>query len=428
VKKRLEKVLIITVGLIVYSGFAFASIPKQGGDYTIITDGICLGGNPSTYGGNYDLLCSVAQPGGIGIFMGGSFILNSGYISQLNISGPILPHNPPHINSISPAWGANTGTRDVIISGENLLEVASVKIVRAGFPDIVSSNVAIIQPDMISCSFDLTNQAYGLWDIMATNTDGQFHKVSEGFSICLPLVYDELGGVAVGSDRKTQIEVSPHTFGEDVYIVINLEPTSNGIKRANQHSNMVRIKDNTTEFRPYSVLSKAIGGDLGKEVTITLSYKDIDGDGIVDDTSPLINERNLKIGELIDGRWEEIEDSVVDLENDTVSAKVNSLSVYVLIGGSRLGASLKESHPYPVPFRAHRHEKIIFTQLPGKVEIKIYDIAGDLVTTLRENDMDGEFGWDVTDDNGNKVCSGVYIYIMSDKDGEKKAGRLVVIR
>lgn len=435
-KKRLETIVIMMVGLILYKGFALASIPKQGGLYEIITDGVCLGGIPGTSGGNYNLIYAIAQPEGVGTFTGGGFILYTGYISQLDISGPVeppvIPQNLPHITSISPQYGINTERVRVHIKGENFSEGADVKLVRARFSDIDGYGVEVTLPDSIRCIFDLSNQAYGLWDVVVRNNNGQSGTMPGGFSICLPLIYDTLGGSATGSDNKTKIEVSPNTFGEDVYMVIDSNYTSNEITIANQLDdldiNTVRINNGIIKFMPYSVLSVEITGNLGKEATITLPYNDMNGNGIVYNTHPLIKERHLKIGELAGGRWRAIGDSVVYPDNDTVSGKVNQLSAYALLGISQLGANLSRAHPYPVPFRANRNKLIIFTGLPGNVEIKIYDIAGDLVTTLKEQDMDGEFEWNVTNDNGDKVCSGVYIYLMKDEQGKKKTGRLVIIR
>lgn len=421
--------IIIFVLLILSSSLALASKPKQGGVYTITTDGICPGGNPSTNGVNYDLIYSIPQPGGIGISAGDKTVLESGYISQLYISSPPIFLNSPEITNLSPAWGVNDGIVNIIISGKDLSATDSVKLVRQGFPDIVASKVVIIQSDIISCNFDIKNQAYGLWDVVTTNTIGQLGRLSKAFSICLPLIYDDSGGNAVGSDGRTRIDVSPHTFGTDVYVVIDSEPEYDGATQLdNSGSGMLQIADTITEIKVYNVFSELIEGYLSREVTVILPYKDMDLDGIVDDISPLINERNLRVGRLVDSKWKLIDHSYVDTEKDTVSAEVNHLSYFALLGSSRHGADIDEAHPYPVPFRSYRHDRIIFTLLPDRAEINIYDIAGDLVAKLKEDDTDGEFAWDVTDDDGHNVCSGVYIYVIKDRHGGKKKGRLVIIR
>ena len=363
------------------------------------------------------------------IALAGKTVLESGYIAQLDISSPPIFLNSFEIISLSPAWGVNNGTVDIIISGKDLSTTDSVKLVRQGFPDIVASKVAIIQSDMISCYFDIEDQDCGLWDVVATDNIGQSGRLSKAFSICMPLIYDDSGGNAVGSDGRTRIDISPHTFGTDVYVVIDSEPEYDiAAQLDNSSSSTLQVTDTITEIKVYNVFSELIEGYLSKEITITLPYKDMDLDGIVDDISPLINERNLSMGRLVDSRWELIDHSYVDTEKDIVSAEVNHLSYFALLGRNRRGADVSEAHPYPVPFRSYRHDKIIFTLLPDRAEINIYDIAGDLVTKLKEDDMDGEFAWDVTDDDGCNVSSGVYIYVIKDRHGGKKKGRLVIIR
>jgi len=56
-----------------------------------------------------------------------------------------------------------------------------------------------------------------------------------------------------------------------------------------------------------------------------------------------------------------------------------------------------------------------------------------MIKEINETDNDGVYVWDATSRSGDKVASGVYIYIISNCDSsgkliDKKIGRLVIIR
>jgi flagellar hook assembly protein FlgD len=83
---------------------------------------------------------------------------------------------------------------------------------------------------------------------------------------------------------------------------------------------------------------------------------------------------------------------------------------------------------YPNPFKPSKgHTEIRFERLTKNVTIRIYNIAGELVR-LEENIITGFFDWDVKNDSGEKVASGVYIYVITDDEGRIKKGKIAIIR
>jgi len=62
---------------------------------------------------------------------------------------------------------------------------------------------------------------------------------------------------------------------------------------------------------------------------------------------------------------------------------------------------------------------------PQAVEVKIYTLAGELIAegTLPTR---GEWIWNGRNQKGNKVASGIYLYIVTGPSGEK-LGKLIVI-
>jgi hypothetical protein len=81
---------------------------------------------------------------------------------------------------------------------------------------------------------------------------------------------------------------------------------------------------------------------------------------------------------------------------------------------------------YPNPWRQDRHSvPVTFTSLPVDATIKIFTVAGHAVKSLRSSG--GSTSWDLTNDAGEKVASGSYIYLIQSASS-KKSGQIVVIR
>lgn len=84
-------------------------------------------------------------------------------------------------------------------------------------------------------------------------------------------------------------------------------------------------------------------------------------------------------------------------------------------------------HAYPVPFRqSDGHSRITFTNLPENSKISIATTSGTIVYSI-SGIGPGDWGWDVRNDHGNKLTSGVYLYAVESNSGEYR-GKLMIIR
>jgi len=82
---------------------------------------------------------------------------------------------------------------------------------------------------------------------------------------------------------------------------------------------------------------------------------------------------------------------------------------------------------YPNPFRSARGDsQIIFDQLPAGSTVKIFTVSSRLVKTLSA--PAGIAPWDLTNDSGDKVASGIYLYLITDGQGNKTHGKFTIIR
>jgi hypothetical protein len=130
--------------------------------------------------------------------------------------------------------------------------------------------------------------------------------------------------------------------------------------------------------------------------------------------------------------------SSVDTAARTVSAPLAHFSSYALIAAEDLSAA--DAYAFPVPFRPHgpnsgsgagrtgREETgITFTELPAQGTIEVFNVRGERVWRSDIPNASGQLRWDVRNQSGQPVASGVYLYVIqSPKD--KKTGKLAIVR
>jgi hypothetical protein len=82
---------------------------------------------------------------------------------------------------------------------------------------------------------------------------------------------------------------------------------------------------------------------------------------------------------------------------------------------------------FPNPWRSDRHSvrRIIFDGLTANTTVKIFTVSGHWVRSLHGNNF---VNWDLTNDAGDTVASGIYTYLVTTDDGFKQTGSLVVIK
>jgi subtilisin family serine protease len=88
---------------------------------------------------------------------------------------------------------------------------------------------------------------------------------------------------------------------------------------------------------------------------------------------------------------------------------------------------LKEIRVYPNPWRASRgNSTITFDQLSANSTVEVFTTSGRWVQTLLA--PAGTAVWDLSNDSGDKVASGLYFYVIRDESGNQARGKLGVIR
>ena len=89
---------------------------------------------------------------------------------------------------------------------------------------------------------------------------------------------------------------------------------------------------------------------------------------------------------------------------------------------------LSQVKVFPNPYVMSRaNEGISFINLTPKATIKILTLSGRLVNTIEETDGNGGVTWDLKNERGLLISSGIYLYYV-ESDGQSKMGKFAVVR
>ncbi len=89
---------------------------------------------------------------------------------------------------------------------------------------------------------------------------------------------------------------------------------------------------------------------------------------------------------------------------------------------------------YPNPaVKSKGHNKIVFANLTKTAVIYIYDINGNYINTVQENDGNGGTEWDMRDSRGKEIPTGIYIFRAEGKNSKGESvddtmGKFAVVR
>ena len=73
-------------------------------------------------------------------------------------------------------------------------------------------------------------------------------------------------------------------------------------------------------------------------------------------------------------------------------------------------------------------KKLMFNHLPNECKISIFNVAGDHIADIDHNDNKGYAYWDMRTYNSQYIAYGLYVYVVSIPNGQKKVGKFLVIK
>ncbi|PIU51279.1 hypothetical protein COY52_05380 [Candidatus Desantisbacteria bacterium CG_4_10_14_0_8_um_filter_48_22] len=240
------------------------------------------------------------------------------------------------------------------------------------------------------------------------------------------------------SSAATTVTIPSGTFGSTICIAITDTPSSSAITNANNSTTtdqslklVSELGGTVREIAAFAVVcgvvdySQPLDPQTGKSITITIPYSDVPAaSGSLEDGL-----RICRLDESTEG-WIILSDpQTINKSAKTVSKTISSFSVYRLIS---LGAAQNLSnvivYPNPYEFARARDGTLKFINLPTQATIKIYNIAGELVRTIPKDDAVNRATWDGKNEFGEKVATGIYVYVISSpQDTQKRIGKIAVI-
>jgi len=134
-------------------------------------------------------------------------------------------------------------------------------------------------------------------------------------------------------------------------------------------------------------------------------------------------------------------DTTTLINSDFYETPVDSGEIVYLLPGSPPRDNLEDVVVVPNPFRvsaewdaADGSHLIKFIRVPDKATVRIFTAAGELLKSLQANQyqspggVTGDVAWDLKNDNGRAVVSGIYLYQVQTTDGRTIKGKFVIIK
>lgn len=160
----------------------------------------------------------------------------------------------------------------------------------------------------------------------------------------------------------------------------------------------------------------------------------------------IANYQILPTGRITDVSWGDSEHRSVKISVDPVAFGPKGYSLSVIISGVTAlnGASITEKegniatfsafasdlsmvYVYPNPYQPHgQFEGVRFANLSREASVSVFTASGLKVIDLEENDGDGGLEWDLRDLYGERIRPGVYLYRVTNQEGEEFLGQFVV--
>jgi len=230
--------------------------------------------------------------------------------------------------------------------------------------------------------------------------------------------------------QTVSVEVNENAATSPVHTPISVLQSAKSKFDKDKPSSFDQLLESTArEITVKDASGNLLTGLLSQSAEVTLSYTDAVTVGIVDGTSPPVREETLKVYSLDDANalWVRLTDSSVDTAANTVTGKTQHFSIFALAGTSDVNLAAN-AFAFPVPFRPSRGDnEITFSGLSAQATIEIFTLAGKKVKTIQHTSGNNQFPWDVKNDKGSNVASGVYHYVIKNASSMKK-GKLVIIR
>lgn len=111
-----------------------------------------------------------------------------------------------------------------------------------------------------------------------------------------------------------------------------------------------------------------------------------------------------------------------------ISSSADPMRADLEVGIPAIAPNLESLIVFPNPFKpAAGHSYVTFEALTKEVTIRIFSLSGELV---RKEEVSGQYrwDWDVKNTEGKEVARGTYLWVVTNPEGDKKTGKIAVIK
>lgn len=117
----------------------------------------------------------------------------------------------------------------------------------------------------------------------------------------------------------------------------------------------------------------------------------------------------------------------INPENGKVFFAVDGYGTLSYQGDATEGkADYSDIHAYPNPVRPEHDDKVIITGLMSNSNVKITDIAGNIVYQTKS--IGGQVTWNCRNAKGSRVATGIYLVLAATQEGESVVTKIMVIK
>jgi len=132
------------------------------------------------------ITCDFNLPAGSTVGMWDVIVTNPDMQSGALEDGFTILAAGPAVTAISPNSSLQTTPVSVSVAGSGFQSGAGLALKRTGFSDIPATGVVFGSSNLITGSFNLMTATPGFWDVVVTNTDGQYGTLAGGFEVRNP--------------------------------------------------------------------------------------------------------------------------------------------------------------------------------------------------------------------------------------------------
>jgi len=119
-------------------------------------------------------------------------------------------------------------------------------------------------------------------------------------------------------------------------------------------------------------------------------------------------------------------DSLSFIMKDSSNTVAYDLEAEIIIGViTHLGDVI--TYPNPYKWNKYKDRIITFKNVTDQLELRIYSMNGDLVRHLDKENTNGFTNWDLKNEQGEYISSGMYIYYITSS-GDSKKGKITVVK